>query len=189
MFCKKGVLRVFAKFTGKHVCQSLFFDKFAGIIFYRAPLDDCFSDGFCWKFTFDFQVFLCCFYTCSVRKGVLRNFTKFTGKHLCQSLFFNKFAGIIFHRTPLDDCFSDGFCRHKAKWKFTFNFKFFLWCFYICLKSDVASLIMVSKVYVYMLSKMVWSCNLHLVSQNIVIWLVYSDSSQGFAVTLPGNVN
>ena len=23
------------------------------------------------------------------KKGVLRNFTKFTGKHLCQSLFFN----------------------------------------------------------------------------------------------------
>ena len=30
---------------------------------------------------------------CSVRKGVLRNFAKFTGKHLCQSLFFNKVAG------------------------------------------------------------------------------------------------
>ena len=29
---------------------------------------------------------------CSVRKGVLRNFAKFKGKHLCQSLFFNKFA-------------------------------------------------------------------------------------------------
>ena len=28
------------------------------------------------------------------KKGVLRNFTKFTGKHLCQSLFFNKVAGI-----------------------------------------------------------------------------------------------
>ena len=26
---------------------------------------------------------------CVVRKGVLRNFAKFTGKHLCQSLFFN----------------------------------------------------------------------------------------------------
>ena len=26
-------------------------------------------------------------------KGVLRNFSKFTGKHLCQSLFFNKGAG------------------------------------------------------------------------------------------------
>ena len=24
MFCKKGVLRNFAKFTGKHLCQSLF---------------------------------------------------------------------------------------------------------------------------------------------------------------------
>ena len=31
---------------------------------------------------------------CSLRKGVLGNFAKFTGKHLCQSLFFNKFAGL-----------------------------------------------------------------------------------------------
>ena len=30
---------------------------------------------------------------CSVRKGALRNFPKFTGKHLCQSLFFNKITG------------------------------------------------------------------------------------------------
>ena len=29
---------------------------------------------------------------CSVRKGVLGNFAKFTGKNLCQSLFFNKVA-------------------------------------------------------------------------------------------------
>ena len=27
------------------------------------------------------------------RKGILRNFTKFTWKHLCQSLFFNKVVG------------------------------------------------------------------------------------------------
>ena len=31
---------------------------------------------------------------CSVRKGVLRDFIKFTGKHLCQSLFFNKLPGL-----------------------------------------------------------------------------------------------
>ena len=43
------------------------------------------------------------------KKGVLRNFAKFTGKHLCQSLFFNKVAGLeiskntFFHRTPLVD--------------------------------------------------------------------------------------
>ena len=28
-----------------------------------------------------------------MEKGVLRNFAKLTGKHLCQGLFFNKFAG------------------------------------------------------------------------------------------------
>ena len=28
------------------------------------------------------------------KKGTLRNFTKITGKHLCQSLFFNKVAGL-----------------------------------------------------------------------------------------------
>ena len=31
---------------------------------------------------------------CSIKKGVLRNFAEFTGKHLCQSLFFNKVAGL-----------------------------------------------------------------------------------------------
>ena len=31
---------------------------------------------------------------CSLRKGVLGNFAKFTWKHLCQSLFFDKFAGL-----------------------------------------------------------------------------------------------
>ena len=30
-----------------------------------------------------------------VRKGVLRNFAEFTGKHLRQSLFFSKVAGLI----------------------------------------------------------------------------------------------
>ena len=29
-----------------------------------------------------------------MKKSVLRNFAKFTGKHLCQSLFFNKIAGL-----------------------------------------------------------------------------------------------
>ena len=31
---------------------------------------------------------------CSIIKGVLRNFAKFTGKHLCQSLFSSKVAGL-----------------------------------------------------------------------------------------------
>ena len=31
VFCKKGFLRNFAKFTGKHLCQSLFFNKVADL--------------------------------------------------------------------------------------------------------------------------------------------------------------
>ena len=31
---------------------------------------------------------------CSTKKGVLKNFTKFTGKYLSNSLFFNKIAGV-----------------------------------------------------------------------------------------------
>ena len=30
MFFKTGVFKIFAKFTGKHLCQSLFFNKVAG---------------------------------------------------------------------------------------------------------------------------------------------------------------
>ena len=40
---------------------------------------------------------------CSIRKAVLWNFAKSTGKHLCQSLFFNKVAG-LFYRTPPEYC-------------------------------------------------------------------------------------
>ena len=31
---------------------------------------------------------------CAVKKGILRNFAKFTGKYLCQGLFLNKVAGL-----------------------------------------------------------------------------------------------
>ena len=31
VFCKKYILRNVTKFTGKHICQSLFFNKVAGL--------------------------------------------------------------------------------------------------------------------------------------------------------------
>ena len=31
VFCKKGVLKNFTKFTGEHLCWNLFFDKVAGL--------------------------------------------------------------------------------------------------------------------------------------------------------------
>ena len=46
---------------------------------------------------------------CSAKKGALINLAKFTGKHLCQSLLFNKVARLnfkehfFFYRPPPDD--------------------------------------------------------------------------------------
>ena len=34
--------------------------------------------------------------SCSIKIGVLKNFTKFTEKHLCRSLFYKKVAVLIF---------------------------------------------------------------------------------------------
>ena len=52
---------------------------------------------------------------CSVRKNVLRNFAKFTGKHLCQSLFFNKVgkpqACNFVKKETLAQVFSCEFCE------------------------------------------------------------------------------
>ena len=49
----------------------------------------------------------------SVRKGVLRNFAKFTGKHLCQSPLFNTVAGClqIYLKKTLTRCFPVNFAK------------------------------------------------------------------------------
>ena len=47
------------------------------------------------------------------KKGVLRNFAKFSGKHLCQSLVFNKFVGLrpttLFKKRLWQRCFPVNF--------------------------------------------------------------------------------
>ena len=45
------------------------------------------------------------------KKGVLRSFTKLTGKHLCQSLFFNKVASNFIKKETLAQVFSCQFCE------------------------------------------------------------------------------
>ena len=48
-------------------------------------------------------------------KGFLKNLTKFMGKHLCQSLFFNKVAGLrpanLLERRVRHKCFSVNFVK------------------------------------------------------------------------------
>ena len=91
------------------MCQSLFLNKVTGLIK---------KEIFLWilaKFlrtlflqnTFELSQPLCqtlknikktsyrtCHQRCSVKKGVLRDFTKLTGKQLCRRLFFNKVADL-----------------------------------------------------------------------------------------------
>ena len=52
---------------------------------------------------YNFSFFRSSHWRCSVRKDVLQNFAKFTGKHLWQSLFFNKVTG-------WSDCFPSFLC-------------------------------------------------------------------------------
>ena len=54
----------------------------------------------------------------SCKKGVLKNFVKFTGKHVCRSLFFNKVAGIKPAVTLLK--------KRLRHWRFPVNFANFL---------------------------------------------------------------
>ena len=56
---------------------------------------------------------------CSVKRGVLKSFTKFTGKHLCQSLFFNKVAGLRPKKETLVQVFSCEFCESSRTPFFT----------------------------------------------------------------------
>ena len=58
---------------------------------------------------------------CSLRKSVLRNKIKFTGKHLCQSLFFNKVAGScnVIKNEALAQVFSCEFCEISKNKFFT----------------------------------------------------------------------
>ena len=44
------------------------------------------------------------------KKGVFRNFAKFIGKHLCQSLFFNKVVGLL-KKILLHRCFPVNFAN------------------------------------------------------------------------------
>ena len=56
---------------------------------------------------------------CSVKKGVLRNFLKFTGKHLRQRLVFNKVAGLrpatLLKKSFWHGCFPVNFAKFLRK--------------------------------------------------------------------------
>ena len=67
---------------------------------------------------------------CSMKKGVLRNFTKFTGEHLSQGLFFNKNADLspatLLKKEALAQLFSCEFCAISKSTFFTEHLRWLL---------------------------------------------------------------
>ena len=55
------------------------------------------------------------------KKGVLRNFAKFEGKHLCQGLFLSKVGGLL--KESLAQVFSCEFCEISKNIFFTENLR------------------------------------------------------------------
>ena len=87
MCYRKGVLRNFVKFIGKHLCQSLFFNKVADLrpwSPFLALKNRCRDGGFRSN-----RPEVLCKKMCS-----LKIFTKFAGKRMRQGLFFAKVAGL-----------------------------------------------------------------------------------------------
>ena len=101
---KIGVLKNFAKFIGKHLYKSLFFNKVS------RPGSEAVVQR------------------CSVKKGVLGNFTKFTGKHLSQSLYFNKVAGpaTLLKKRLWHRCFPVNFAKFPRTPFFTEHLRWLL---------------------------------------------------------------
>ena len=92
MFCRKGVLENFAKSTGNHLCQSLFFNKVAGG-----------ACNFIKKETLA-QVFSCKF--CEISKNTFSHRTPPVAASICSrvSLFLNLCRNSNIQETILTAC-------------------------------------------------------------------------------------
>ena len=53
VFCKKGVIRNFSKSTGKHLCQSLLFNKVAGLPMLESLFKNTFFTEYLWWLLLD----------------------------------------------------------------------------------------------------------------------------------------
>ena len=97
-----------------------------------------------------------------MKKGVLRNLTKFTGKHLCQSLFFNKVAGLSSKNTYFTEHFLATasvtcLCEISVKW-FLLNFFLFkmFQCAHLKLLNMFVSVVMVICSQLWSLKKIIY---------------------------------
>ena len=98
---KKPDLQLYLKKRLWHRCFSVNFVKFLSTPFYRTSPGDC-----SWPFADVFKIDVP-----EAVVDVLRNFAKFTGKHLCQSLFFNKVPSFLLKKILWHRCFPANFVK------------------------------------------------------------------------------
>ena len=116
VFFKNCVRRNFTKFTDIHLCQSLFFQACAENFSTEAVIRRCSAKMIFLNILQNLQEYTCARVSFLIKlqglglrrkfqykssrpevfckNDVLKPFAKFTGIHLCQSLFFNKVAGL-----------------------------------------------------------------------------------------------
>ena len=112
------------EFLGKVVLKIC--SKFTEHFFLKTPLEGCFWKLMVWREVFlilvilkfqNFKFFRSSRLDVFCKKGVLVNFAKLTGIHLCQGLFFNKVAGLrpeacnFIKKKTLTQMYSCEFCE------------------------------------------------------------------------------
>ena len=92
IFFKIGVLKNLAIITKKHLCLSLIFlipflKNISGGCFWLLLTSNIHQTTIVWYYNHSTQAFRSSRTEVFRKKGVVRNFAKFTEKHLCQSVF------------------------------------------------------------------------------------------------------
>ena len=91
--CKQAFCKLYGYITRESL--ELRMRIFQGIIFiWTRTYKEIFKSALVYFKVTKTELFKSSHRSCSIKKGVLKNFAKFTGKHLRQSLYFNKAAGL-----------------------------------------------------------------------------------------------
>ena len=125
MFCKKGVIRNFAKFTGKHQCQSLFFNKDAWGLQQVFPCEFCEIS----KNNFYYRTLLVAASIFSMKRLYKNDSLSYTEKLIAQMIWSHRIRNlnVFLNKNLRKKVFKNGvnFISSKPHWKISDFLKYF----------------------------------------------------------------